>query len=179
MKGIDGLVDLQLEPQVPVRQLQIKFDRPMAARYGLTIGHLVEMVETSLNGKTVSQVLQGQQLFDLVVWLKPEARNNLDVIQNLLVDTPTGQKIPLSQVAQIEYGTGANTINRENVSRLLVVSANVSGRDLRSLVNEIQEKVKQQVILPAGYFIQYGGQFESEERATQNILVFGSLAALS
>ena len=178
MKGIDGLVDLQLEPQVPVRQLQIKFDRPMAARYGLTIGHLAEMVETSLNGKTVSQVLQGQQLFDLVVWLKPEARNNLDVIQNLLVDTPTGQKIPLSQVAQIEYGTGANTINRENVSRLLVVSANVSGRDLRSLVNEIQEKVKQQVILPAGYFIQYGGQFESEERATQNLLVFGSLAAL-
>jgi nickel/cobalt tolerance cation efflux system protein len=178
MKGISGIVDLQLEPQVPVRQLQIKFDRPMAARYGLTIGHLSEMIETSLNGKTVSQVLKGQQLFDLVVWLKPESRNNLESIRNLLVDTPTGQKIPLSQVSQIEYGTGPNTINRENVSRLLVVSANVSGRDLRSVVNEIQSKVKQQVILPSGYFIQYGGQFESEERATQNLLVFGGLAAI-
>jgi len=102
----------------------------------------------------------------------------LDSIRNLLVDTPTGQKIPLSQVSQIAYGTGPNTINRENVSRLLVVSANVSGRDLRSIVNEIQSKVKQQVTLPSGYFIQYGGQFESEERATQNLLVFGGLAAL-
>ena len=178
MQGISGIVDLQLEQQFPVRQLQIKFDRPMAARYGLTIGHLAEMIETSLNGKTVSQVLKGQQLFDLVVWLKPESRSNLESIRNLLVDTPTGQKIPLSQVSQIEYGTGPNTINRENVSRLLVVSANVSGRDLRSIVNEIQLKVKQQVILPSGYFIQYGGQFESEERATQNLLVFGGLAAL-
>ncbi|CAN1213008.1 Cobalt-zinc-cadmium resistance protein CzcA [Tumidithrix helvetica PCC 7403] len=178
MKGIAGIVDLQLEPQFPVRQLQIKFDRSMAARYGLTIGHLADAIETSLNGKVVSQVLQKQQLFDLVVWLKPEVRNNLDSIRNLLVDTPTGQKIPLSQVAQIEYGTGPNTINRENVSRLLVVSANVSGRDLRSVVNEIQMRVKQQVILPAGYFIQYGGQFESEERATQNLLLFGGLATV-
>ncbi len=178
MQGISGIVDLQLEPQVPVRQLQIKFDRPMAARYGLTIGHLAEMIETALNGKTVSQVLKGQQLFDLVVWLKPESRNDLESIRNLLIDTPTGQKIPLAQVSQIEYGTGPNTINRENVSRLLVVSANVSGRDLRSVVNEVQEKVKQQVTLPSGYFIQYGGQFESEERATQNLLVFGGLAAL-
>jgi CzcA family heavy metal efflux pump len=174
--GISGLVDLQLEPQVPIKQLQIKFSREAAARYGLTVGQLAEMTETALNGRVVSQVLEGQQLFDLVVWLQPEARNNLDIIRNLLVDTPTGQKIPLAQVASIDYGTGPNTINRENVSRLIVVSANVSGRDLGSAVDEIQTKVKQSIQLPTGYFIQYGGQFESEQRATQNLLVFGGLA---
>ncbi|NDJ25431.1 MMPL family transporter, partial [Nostoc sp. B(2019)] len=176
MTGISGLVDLQLEPQVPIRQVQIQFNREAAARYGLTVGHLTDMVETALNGRVVSQVLKDQQLFDLVVWLQSESRNNLDIIRNLLVDTPTGQKIPLAQVASIDYGTGPNTINRENVSRLIVVSANVSGRDLGSAVEEIQNKVSQAIQLPTGYFIQYGGQFESEQRATQNLLVFGGLA---
>ncbi|MBW4686758.1 MAG: efflux RND transporter permease subunit [Komarekiella atlantica HA4396-MV6] len=176
MTGISGLVDLQLEPQVPIRQVQIQFNREAAARYGLTVGHLTDMVETTLNGRVVSQVLKDQQLFDLVVWLQLESRNNLDIIRNLLVDTPTGQKIPLAQVASIDYGTGPNTINRENVSRLIVVSANVSGRDLGSAVEEIQNKVSQAIQLPTGYFIQYGGQFESEQRATQNLLVFGGLA---
>lgn len=176
MEQVSGLVDLFLEPQVPIRQVQIQFDRTVAARYGLTIGQLAEITETALNGRVVSQILNEQQLVDLLVWLQPEARTNLDTIQNLLVDTPTGQKIPLAQVAQIRYGTGPNTINRENVARLLVVSANVSGRDLRSVVNEIQANVQQQVTLPTGYFIQYGGQFESEERATQNLLIFGGLA---
>ncbi|PMB48626.1 CusA/CzcA family heavy metal efflux RND transporter, partial [Fischerella thermalis CCMEE 5205] len=176
VNGIEGLVDLQLEPQVPIKQLQIQFLREAAARYGLTVGNLTEMVETALNGRVVSQVLKEQQLFDLVVWLKEDARNNLDIIRNLLIDTPTGQKIPLAQVASIDYGTGPNTINRENVSRLIVVSANVSGRDLGSVVDEIQTKVRQSVQLPTGYFIQYGGQFESEQRATYNLLVFGALA---
>lgn len=176
IRPIAGLVDLQLEPQVPLQQLQIKFDRLAAARYGLTVGNLSQMMETALNGRVVSQVLKEQQLFNLLVWLKEDARNNLDIIRNLLVDTPTGQKIPLAQVATIEYGTGPNTINRENVSRLIVVSANVSGRDLRSVVDEIQTRVKESVQLPTGYFIQYGGQFESEERASQNLLVYGGLA---
>ncbi|MDZ8240627.1 MAG: efflux RND transporter permease subunit [Nostoc sp. ChiQUE01a] len=176
VSNIPGLVDLQLEPQVPIKQVQIKFNRQAAARYGLTINNLAEMVETALNGRVVSQVLKDQQLFDLVVWLQPEARNNLDIIRNLLVDSPTGEKIPLAQVASIDYGTGPNTINRENVSRLIVVSTNVSGRDLRSAVEEIQSKIRQSIQLPTGYFIQYGGQFESEERATQNLLVFGGLA---
>jgi CzcA family heavy metal efflux pump len=178
VSGIDGLVDLQLEPQVPIKQLQIKFNREAAARYGLTVGNLSEMMETALNGRVVSQVLKDQQLFDLVVWLKEDARNNLEVIRNLLIDTPVGQKIPLAQVANINYGTGPNTINRENVSRLIVVSANVSGRDLGSVVDEIQARVRQSVQLPTGYFIQYGGQFESEQRATQNLLIFGGLAVV-
>lgn len=176
MRDIQGVVDLQLEPQVPIKQIQIKFDRAAAARYGLSISKLSELIETALNGKVVSQVLKEQQLFDLLVWLKADYRNNLDSIRDLLVDTPNGQKIPLGQVAKIEYGTGPNTINRENISRLIVVSANVTGRDLGSVIDEIQAKIKQQVQLPSGYFIQYGGQFKSEQRATQNLLVFGTLA---
>ena len=176
MKTVNGIVDLQLEPQIPIEQIQIKFNRLAASRYGLTVGKLSEIIETALNGRVVSQVLEKQQTFDLSVWLKPDARQNLDTIRNLLVDTPNGQKIPLAQVAAIENGTGPNTINRENVSRLIVVSANASGRDLRSIVNEIQAKVKQQVQIPAGYYIQYAGQFEAEERATQNILISSAIA---
>ncbi|MEG4454444.1 efflux RND transporter permease subunit [Microcoleus sp. N9_A1] len=178
MKTVKGIVDLQLEPQVPVSQIQIKFNRQAAGRYGLKIGELSEIIETALNGKVVSQVLEVQQTFDLVVWLQPEARNNLETIQNLLVDTPSGNKIPLAQVATVTYGTGPNTINRENVSRLIVVAANAKGRDLRSVVTEIQAKVKREVQLPFGYFIQYGGQFEAEQRASQNIIVFSAIAFL-
>jgi CzcA family heavy metal efflux pump len=178
MKTVDGIVDLQLEPQVPVPQIQIKFNRQAAGRYGLKIGELSEIIETALNGKVVSQVLEVQQTFDLVVWLQPEARNNLETIQNLLVDTPSGNKIPLAQVATVKYGTGPNTINRENVSRLIVAAANAKNRDLRSVVNEIQAKVKREVELPFGYFIQYGGQFEAEQRASQNIMIFSAIAFL-
>ena len=95
-------MDLQLEPQVPIKQVQIKFDRAAAARYGLTIGSLAETIETALNGKTVSQVLEKQQTFDLVVWLPAAARNNLAAIGNLLIDAPNNQKIPLAQVAKID-----------------------------------------------------------------------------
>ncbi|MCY7278141.1 MAG: efflux RND transporter permease subunit, partial [Phormidesmis sp. CAN_BIN44] len=176
MGNINGVVDLQLEPQVPIKQVQIQFDRDAAARYGLAVGDIAETIETALNGRTVSQVLEQQQVFDLVVWLTESARQNLDTIRNLLIDTPTGQKIPLAQVANIDYGTGPNTINRENVSRLIVVSANVNGRDLGSVIQDIRSQVKQQVQLPAGYYVQYGGQFESQERATQTLLLSGIFA---
>lgn len=179
MKTVNGIVDLQLEPQVPIEQIQIKFDRSAAGRHGLTVGQLSEIIETALNGRVVSQVLENQQTFDLIVWLKPEARSNLNTIENLLVDSPSGTKIPLGQVAKVNYGTGPNTINRENVSRLIVVAANAKGRDLRSVVNEIREKVQQQVQVPSGYYIQYAGQFEAEERATQNILISSVIASLA
>jgi CzcA family heavy metal efflux pump len=175
MQTVTGIVDLQLEPQVPIEQIQIKFDRSAAARYGLTVGELAEIIETALNGRVVSQVLEQQQTFDLVVWLKPEARQ-LDTISNLLVDTPSRNKIPLAAVATIKSGTGPNTINRENVSRLIVVAANAKDRDLRSVVNEIRNKVNQKVQVPPGYYIQYAGQFEAEEKATQNILIFSVIA---
>lgn len=176
MQAIPGIVDLQLEPQIPIKQIQIQFDRVAAARYGLTVGELSNTIETAMNGKVVSQVLEKQQVFDMVVWLEEKSRRDLETIGNLLVDVPNGKKIPLAQVSRIDYGTGPNTINRENVSRLIVVSANATGRDLRSLVDEIKEKIKQQVQFPSGYFPVYGGQFESEERATQNFIVYGALA---
>jgi CzcA family heavy metal efflux pump len=179
MKTVDGVVDLYLEPQIPVPQIQIKFDRDASSRYGLSVGQIASVTETALNGQVVSQVLENQQSFDLIVWLKPDARRNLENIRNLLVDTPDGQKIPLGSVATIGNGTGPNTINRENVSRLIIVSANAKGRDLRSIVNDIEAKVKRNISVPAGYFIQYAGQFEAEERATQNIIVFSLIAFIA
>jgi CzcA family heavy metal efflux pump len=176
MRSVKGVVDLQLEPQIPVEQVQIQFDRMAAARYGLTVGKLSETIEIALNGLVVSQVLEQQQTFDLVVWLKPEARKSIDTIGNLMVDTSDGNKIPLAQVAKLIDGKGANTINRENVSRLLVVAANAQGRDLRSVVSDIQAKVKAQIQIPTGYYIQYAGQFEAEGRASQNILLFSAIA---
>ena len=178
MSGVSGVVDLQLEPQVPIKQVQITFDRAAASRYGLRVGDLAETIETALNGRIVSQVLEQQQVFDLVVWLQPKARSSLEEIGNLLVDTPVGQKIPLAQVATVEYGTGPNTINRENVSRLIVVSANVDGRDLGSVIGDIRTQVQNNVQLPAGYFIQYGGQFQAQEKATQTLLIAGLIAFL-
>lgn len=179
MGQVQGLADLQLEPQVPMKQVQIQFDRNAAARYGLTIGELSEEVETALNGRVVSQVLEQQQTFDMVVWLQEKYRNNIEIISNLLVDTPNGQKIPLAQVAKIDYGSGPNTINRENVSRYIVVSSNVAGRDLGSVIKEIREKVKQQVQLPPGYYIEFGGQFQAQEGATKTLLFTGIFAFIA
>ena len=176
MNNVNGIVDLQVEPQVPIKQLQIRFDRDAASRYGLQVGNLSETIETALNGNIVSQVLEQQQVFDLLVWLKEDSRNNLETISNLLVDVPDGRKVPLSQVAKVSFGEGPNTINRENVSRLIVVSANVNGRDLGSVIKDIRDRIKTQVQLPSGYYIQYGGQFESQERATETLLFAGAIA---
>ncbi|BDA73923.1 cation efflux system protein [Calothrix sp. PCC 7716] len=173
MSGISGIVDLQLEPQVPVKQVQIQFDRDAAARYGLSIGELADTIETGLNGKVVSQILDKQQTFNMVVWLQERYRHNLDVLGNLLIDTPNGQKIPLSQVAKVDYGSGPSTINRENVSRLIVVAANVSGRDLGSVIKDVRDRVKQ-IQLPGGYYVQFGGQFQAQEQATQTLLISGA-----
>ena len=176
VQPIPGVVDLQVEPQVPIKQVQIQFDRTAAGRYGLRVGDLGEIIETALNGRVVSQVLEQQQVFDLVVWLDPKVRSNLDTIGNLLIDTPSGQKIPLSQVAKVAYGTGSNTINRENVSRLIVVSANAQGRALGSVIKDIRSRVNQQVHPPAGYYIDYGGQFQAQEQATQTLIGAGIIA---
>ncbi len=176
VQPIPGVVDLQVEPQVPIKQVQIQFDRAAAGRYGLRVGDLGETIETALNGRVVSQVLEQQQVFDLVVWLTPNARNNLETISNLLVDTPSGQKIPLAQVAKVSYGTGPNTINRENVSRLLIVSANAQGRALGAVIKDIRSQIEQKVHPPAGYYIDYGGQFQAQEQATQTLMVAGVIA---
>ncbi|MGF1589033.1 MAG: efflux RND transporter permease subunit [Pleurocapsa sp.] len=178
IEPIEGVVDLQLEPQLPIRQVQIQYKRGAAANYGLSMEAISEVVETALNGRVVSQVAENQQLIDIAVGLQESARNNLDAIGAIPISTPTGEIIPLSTVAQVTYGMGANVVNREDVSRLIVVSANVQGRDLGSVVGDIQGTIGQKVQLPQGYFIQYGGQFESEQRATNNLLVFSILAAI-
>ncbi|MEB3283098.1 MAG: efflux RND transporter permease subunit, partial [Lyngbya sp.] len=177
IKPISGVVDLQLEPQLPIRQVQIKYNRRSAAIYGLSMQELSEIVETALNGRVVSQVPENQQLVDISVSLNQDARNSLDAIRGVPISTPTGEFIPLSEVAEVEYGMGANVVNREDVSRLIVVSANVSERDLGSVVGDIQAAIKQNVQLPKGYFIQYGGQFEAEQNATNNLLIYSILAA--
>ena len=178
IEPVAGLVDLQLEPQLPIRQVQIQYNRTAAATYGLSMEQISNVIETALNGRVVSQVAENQQLVDIVVWLQESARNSLDDIRAIPMNTPTGQIISLGEVVQVEYGMGANVINREDVSRLIVVSTNVAGRDLNSVVSDIQTQIKQKIKLPNGYFIKYGGQFESEQRATNNLLIFSILAAI-
>jgi nickel/cobalt tolerance cation efflux system protein len=178
IEPIEGVVDLQLEPQLPIRQVQIQYDRTAAASYGLTMAAISDVVETALNGRVVSQVPENQQLVNVVVSLPEAARNNLDAIRAIPIVTPTGDTISLGDVATVDYGMGANVVNREDVSRLIVVSANVAERDLGSVVGDIQAQIQQNVQLPSGYFIQYGGQFESEQRASRSLLVYSLLAAM-
>lgn len=155
IQPIAGVVDLQLEPQLPIRQVQIQYDRAAAANYGLSMEAISYVIETALNGRVVSQVPENQQLINIAVGLQESARNNLDAIRAIPISTPTGQMIPLSTVAKVEYGMGINVVNRENVSRLIVVSANVADRDLGSVVGDIQSQIQQNIKLPNGYFIQY------------------------
>ncbi len=178
IEPIAGVVDLQLEPQLPIRQVQIQYDRAAAAEYGLTMAQLSDVVETALNGQVVSQITEDQQLIDIFVALPESERSNLDAIRAIPVSLPSGAMITLDTVADIDYGMGANVVNREDVSRLIVVSANVAERDLGSVVRDIQAQIRDRIQLPSGYFIQYGGQFESEQRATNSLLVFSILAAI-
>lgn len=174
MKSVRGVVDLQIEPQVDVPQISIEIDRKAAARYGVTPYELAENLDVALGGHVVSQVLQDQRTFDLVVWFTHEARNDLGVIESTLMDTPTGQRIPLGQLATVKRETGPNTINRENVSRRIVVQANVEGRDLNSVVTELQNRMRPALATwPRGYYVEYGGQFQAQQSAMARILLLG------
>ncbi len=180
MGTVPGIVDLQTEKQVLVPQIRIEGNRAALGRYGLNVGELNEALETALNGRVVSEVLEGQRTFSLLVRFDDPSRSSLDAIRNALIDTPSGSKVPLSAVATVEESLGPNVIQHENVQRRIVVSANVSGRDLGRAVQEIQSRVAARVNLPTGYFITYGGQFESQESATRliGILSLFSLAAM-
>jgi Cu/Ag efflux pump CusA len=176
---IKGVEDLQLEQQIDVPQVVVKYDREKAARYGLNVGDLAEITETSLNGTAVSQVLEGQRTFDLFLRLSEESRNNIDSLRNILIDTPTGAKIPLREVADINIENRPYTINREQVQRRIVVQFNVAGRDLNSVISEAKHKIESIVKLPySDYFIEYGGQFESQQRASKILTIFGIVAIL-
>ena len=176
MAGVPGVVDLQLEQQLDVPQLRIRGDRQAMARYGMTVGALAEAIDVAFNGEKVSQVLEEGRTYDLVVRFPPSLRSNADAIAQVMFDTPIGVRVPLSQLATITVDRGPNTISRQNVQRKIVVQANVAGRDLGSTVAEIRQQVSDMVVLPAGYHVEYGGQFESQERATRTI---GLLSLLS
>ena len=176
MQSVPGVADLQLEQQMDVPQLQIRADRGALARYGMTVGQLADAIDVAFNGEAVSQVLEEGRSYDLVVRFPAELRSDAQAIAGVMFDTPTGQKVPLSQLAAIVVDRGPNTISRENVQRKIVVQANVAGRDLGSTVADIQRAVAEDVSLPPGYHIVYGGQFESQSEATR---VLGALSLLS
>ncbi len=169
MRTIEGIVDLQTEKQVLMPQIKIQAKRDKAQLYGIQVGELNELLETALNSRTVGQVLDGQKTYDVVVRYDEHSRDNIDSIRGALVDIGEGQKVPLSLVADVLEGKGPNIINRENVRRRIVVQANVSGRDLGSVVAEIQGKIGKAVHLPKGFFISYEGQFQSQQEATKLI----------
>jgi len=173
MKPIEGIVDLSLEQQVDVPQLTIKIDREAIARYGLHAGALAESIETAFAGTKVTQVLEQQRTYDVIVRYRDDARANLEAIKDTVVDTPSGAKIPLRMLATIRDDVGPNTISRENVQRKIVVSANTSGRDLGSVIADLQAAIAKSVVLPQGYYLVYGGQFESERAASRTIGVIG------
>lgn len=177
IEPIQGVVDLQLEPQLPIRQVQVVFNRQAAAERGLSMQELADQVELALNGKVVSQIVDGAHRTDVWVGMPEDARNNLDAIRTVPIATAAGAIVPLGDLASVDYGKGANVVNREDVSRLIVVSTNVSGRDLGSVVGDIKRTVERSVTLPTGYSIRYGGQFESEERATASLVLFSLVAA--
>lgn len=179
IEPIEGVVDLQLEPQLPIQQVQIAFDRKAATANGLTMQQLADAVDIALNGKTVGQVVNnGTDRTDVVVLLPESSRNSLDALRAIPIATPAGTMLPLGSMAQIDYGLGANVVNREDVSRLIVVSTNVSGRALGTVVGDIQKTIDNKIKLPNGYLIRYGGQFESEQRATTNLLLYSLLATV-
>ncbi|WP_216914327.1 MULTISPECIES: efflux RND transporter permease subunit [unclassified Synechococcus] len=179
IEPIQGVVDLQLEPQLPIQQVQIAFDRKAATANGLTMQQLADAVEIALNGKTVGQVVSnGTDRTDVVVMLPEQSRNSLDALRAIPISTPAGTMLPLGSLARIDNGLGANVVNREDVSRLIVVSANVSGRPLGTVVGDIQKTIDTKIKVPSGYLIRYGGQFESEERATANLVLYSLLATM-
>lgn len=166
--SVDGVADLNVEQQVERPQLLITPRRDMLARYGISPAEFGEQIDVLLGGSVVSQVYEGSKAFDLVVRLNPAERATMDDIRDICISTATAA-VPLSALADVRSAMGPNTINRENVCRKLVVSANVTNGDLRGAVNDIQQIINEQITLPEGYHIEYGGQFESEEKASRTI----------
>ena len=168
---IPGVVDAQVERQVMVPQLLIKVNREALQRYGIQAGKVAQDLEVFYNGKVVGQILDGQKTFDILLRATDEERSNIENIRNTMIDTPEGNLIPLQQIATIETTTAINSVWHENTQRRIVISCNVQGRDLGTTVKEIQETLAKEVALPEGYFLEFGGQFESQQSASKLILI--------
>lgn len=170
IKTIQGVVDVQIEKQVMVPELLIKVNRDALQRYGLQAGKVAEDLQIFYNGKVTGQIIDGNKTFDILLRTTDEERTNIEAIRNTLIDAPNGTLIPLQQIASIENTATINTITHENTQRKITISCNVQGRDLGTTVQEIQNTITQKVKLPQGYFVQYGGQFESQKSASKLIL---------
>jgi CzcA family heavy metal efflux pump len=177
IEGIEGLVDISVEQQIDIPQVQIKARREMLARYGITIGEFTEFVDAGFAGERVGDIYEEDKRFDFILRFDDANRGSIENIRNSWIDTRDGQKVPLIEVAEVVSASGPNTINRENVKRKTVVSANVSGRDQKSAVEEIKASLSN-LNLPEGYHIEYGGQFEAEAEASQTLLATSLLSLL-
>jgi CzcA family heavy metal efflux pump len=177
IEGIEGLVDVSVEQQTEVPQISIVPNRIMLAKYGIKMSDFADFIDVALAGEPVGQIFEGQRNYDLVVRYADENRENYEAIKNTLIDTHEGKKIPLSYVADVRLSGCPYSVSRENVQRKIVVSANVASRDLRSVVTDIKSTVSANNTLPEGYRVEYGGQFESEEKATR-LLLLSSIGAI-
>ncbi len=182
MQEIAGVVDLQIEPQIEISQLQMRVKREEASRYGLTPGDVAEILETAFKGRVVSQVIEEDKFFSLVVWYDEDARRDPNVIQETILETPSGAKVALSQVAEIFDTTGPNVLNREHVQRRVAVFCNVQGRDLASVVTDIKQALQPIEAslqdLPGEYYLDYSGQFEAQQQATIRLWGFAVLSII-
>ena len=173
MAGVPGVVDLATEQQTDIPTVRVKVDQAATARYGLPSGEVAETIQTAFLGKEVGQILEGQVSFPLIVRYSGDKLADLSTIEQTLLDTPSGSQVPLAAVARVREDRGPNFITREGVQRKIVVQCNVAGRDLRGVVNDIQKSIAASVILPQGYRVEYGGQFESEAQASRQLLAAG------
>lgn len=180
MQPIPGIVDLQIEPQVEISQVRLKVQREEAARYGLAPGDVAELLETAYKGRVVSQVLDEDRYFGLVVWYDEASRTDPAAINETILETPSGRRVPLGQVAEVLDTTGPNTLNREHVQRRVVVFCNVQGRDLASVVADIKRSlapVEDNLQKhPGSYYLEYSGQFEAQQEANRRLAVLGTLS---
>ncbi len=174
VSDVEGVADLNVEQQIERPQLRIEPDRLALARYGITMPEFAEFVNVALAGETVSQVYRDGKSFDIVVKVKHDSKDSMDKIKDLMIDAGS-LKVPLSQVARIESAMGPNTINRENVKRKVVVSANTAGRDVGSVVEDMRSRLEE-LQLPEGYNIEYGGQFESEQAASRILMLMSMVS---
>jgi len=168
---IEGLVDVNVDQQVEIPQIQIRANRNMMAQYGITIEQFNEFIDVSFGGEKLADIYESQRSFDLVLRLNKDYTETIEGIRSALIDTHDGKKVPLEQVAEIVSISGPSSISRENVQRKIVISANVAERDLRSVVKDIQKNINDKIILPEGYRVEYGGQFESEAKASRTLML--------
>jgi len=173
---IEGLVDVNVDQQVEIPQIQIRANRNMLAQYGITMEQFNEFIDVSFGGEKMADIYEGQRSFELILRLNHDYTQTIEGIRSALIDTHDGKKVPLEQVADIVSVSGPNSISRENVQRKIVISANVAGRDLRSVVQNIQSNINNSIDLPEGYRVEYGGQFESEAKASRTLLITSIVA---